>query len=166
MSFIIDGLLNAWNKNADYGRRLVADLSDEQMVAQPKWLTGAPMNHPAWTLSHINVYLPIIAAVIEDAEFDDPKEHKFGMQSKPQMDRSIYPSREELVKQFNDGHERVRRLLESADDSIFGRPIRLPRWQPVFGNAGNLLPYLMLNHENQHLGQISAWRRAHGLPSV
>ena len=166
MSFIIDGLLNAWNKNTEYGQRLVADLSDEQMIAQPACVTGAPMNHPAWILSHLNVYLPIIAAVIVDEEFEDPKPHKFGMQSSPQMDRSIYASRDELVRQYSDGHLKVKQLLETTDDSVFGKQIRLPRWQPVFANAGVLLPYLMLNHENGHLGQLSAWRRAHGLPSV
>ncbi len=166
MSFIIDGLLNAWNKNTDYGQRLAGDLSDEQMIAQPACVTGAPMNHPAWVLSHLNVYLPIIAAVIEDAEFDDPKTHKFGMQSSPQMVRSIYASSDELISQYREGHDRVTRLLETANDSIFGQQIRLPRWQPIFGNAGILLPYLMLNHENGHLGQLSAWRRAHGLPPV
>jgi uncharacterized damage-inducible protein DinB len=166
MSHIINGLLHAWNKNADYGQRLVADLDDAQMIAQPQWISGPPMNHPAWVLSHLNVYLPIIAAVIRDEAFVDPKDHEFGMHSRPQMDRATYASREELVGSFAAGHTTVSQLLESADDSVFAQAIRLPRWQGVFANAGALLPYLMLNHENGHLGQISAWRRALGLPPV
>jgi hypothetical protein len=32
--------------------------------------------------------------------------------------------------------------------------------------VGIVLPYLMLVHENTHLGQVSAWRRILGLPPV
>ena len=35
MSPIIEGLLFCWKKNTDYAPKLVADLSDEQMLLQP-----------------------------------------------------------------------------------------------------------------------------------
>ncbi len=163
---IIDGYLFAWKKNADYGPKLVADLSNEQMVAQPATDPNAPANHPAWVLSHLNVYLPIIGAIIKGEEFEDPKGHQFGMNSKPQSTRDVYASNEELVQAFVDGHEQVAELLGNADDSVFANEIKLERWKKVMPVAGIALPYLMFNHENGHLGQISAWRRVQGLPSV
>ena len=163
---IIDGYLFAWKKNLDYAPKLVADLSDEQMVAQPGSGDNAPANHPAWVLSHLNVYLPVMASIIKGEEFQDPKEHEFGMTSKPQSSRDVYASTEELLQTFVAGHEQVAELLGNADDSVFATPIKLARWEKVMPTASYALPYLMFNHENGHLGQVTAWRRIQGLPSV
>ena len=165
MSAMIDGLLYAWSKNMDYGPKLVADLSEDQMVLQLA-SHGAPVNHPAWIFSHLNVYLPLIAGIIEQKEFEDPKTHPFGMQSKPESDASIYASKQELIDEFVAGHQRVASLLKQCDDSVFEQVVPLPRWREMMPTAGYALPYLMLNHENAHLGQLSAWRRVQGLASV
>jgi DinB superfamily len=162
MSNAIDGLLFSWEKNLGYGQKLVADLSDEQMVLQP----GPGMNHPAWVLSHLNAYHPVIEHVIKGELFDDPKDHPFGMKSQPQADRSVYASKAELVAGFVAGHERVEKALRAADDSLWGMEVVLPRWKPLMPTAGIALPYLMLVHENTHFGQFSAWRRVQGLASV
>lgn len=166
MSHAINGLLFAWKKNLDYGQKLVLDLTEEQMVAQPASDDDAPCNHPAWILSHLNVYLPVIQSIILGKTFDDPKEHPFGMLSKPESDRSIYQPKQELIAAFVNGHEIVIEMLEKSDESVLGNPVLLPRWQPVMPFAGMALIYLMLNHENGHLGQLSAWRRIQGMPSV
>jgi hypothetical protein len=166
MSYAIQGLLFGWKKNLDYGPRLVADLSEDQMIAQPATNPELPANHPAWVFSHLNVYVPVVSAIIAGEAFADPKDHRFGMQSKPEQDRSFYPSKTELINEFVAGHEKVVRQLETADDSILANEIQLERWKSIMPNAGIALPYLMLNHENNHLGQLSAWRRIQGLPSV
>jgi len=166
MSTAIDGLLFSWQKNIDYGPKLVADLDDAQMVLQPVLANGAPSNHPAWVFSHLNLYLPVVVAIIEGKEFEDPKGHPFGMLSTPQSDRNLYPTKQELVETFVVGHERIAQLLRDADDTVLERPINLPRWKQVMPKAGIALPYIMLNHENVHLGQLSAWRRIQGMPSV
>ena len=165
-SIAIEGLLFGWSKNLDYGPKLVADLDEQQMVAQPAGVGEKPANHPAWVFSHLNAYLPVIEALIRGEEFADPKDHPFGMQSAPQSDRSIYASKEQLVSTFVQGHEVVRDLLESADESVLIRPVKLPRWENVMPKVGIALSYVMLNHENMHLGQLSAWRRVQGMPSV
>ncbi len=138
-------------KNADYGVRLVSDLNNEQMTLQPAPAGQAAANHPAWVLSHLNVYVPIIASLIEGKAFEDPKEHQFGMQSKPESDVSLYASRDELVEAFVSGHDRVTKLLENSGDDCFEQTMILERWQPVMPTVGIALPYLMLLHENCHL---------------
>ena len=163
---IAQGFLFAWNKNLEYGQKLVADLADDQMALQPAPAGQAPSNHPAWVFSHLNVYVPIIASIIRNEEFEDPKPHPFGMLSKPEADRSIYAPKDELIEAFVKGHEVVAALLADSDDSIFQNEIQLPRWKGVMPTASIALPYLMFNHENGHFGQISAWRRIQGMPSV
>ena len=165
-STVIEGYLFAWKKNQDYAPKLVADLTEEQMVAQPATHPQAPSNHPAWVLSHLNVYLPVIRSIIKGESFEDPKTHPFGMLSKPESSRDVYAAKQELVDEFVTGHDQVAELLGNADDSVFAHPVMLPRWKEVMPSAAIALPYLMLNHENGHLGQVSAWRRIQGLPSV
>jgi len=163
---VIKGYLYAWKKNQDYAPKLVADLSEEQMVAQPASDPDAPANHPAWVFSHLNAYLPIICNIILGEDFDDPKNHRFGMLSKPESSRETYPSKQELLDVFVKGHDQAAKLLGDADDSVFTQQVRLPRWSEIMPTAAIALPYLMFNHENMHLGQLSAWRRVQGMPSV
>ncbi|MCP4095512.1 MAG: DinB family protein [Planctomycetaceae bacterium] len=163
---LIDGFLFAWKKNQDYAPSLVADLTEEQMILQPAVDPTAPANHPAWVLSHLNVYIPIIGSIIKGEAFDDPKPHRFGMLSQPTSDPSTYQSKEELIAEFTNGHLAIAELLGNEDDRVFEKTVALPRWQEVMPTAAIALPYLMFNHENGHLGQVSAWRRIQGLPSV
>ena len=166
MSAAIAGLLYGWNKNIEYLPKLVGDLSEAQMWAAIEPAGGEPANHPAWILSHLNTYLPIIAALVEDREFADPREAPFGMLSRPESRSGLYPPRDELVATYVAGHQQVDRLLRNADPSILERPMRLPRWAPLMPQVGMALSYLMLYHEGLHLGQLSAWRRVQGLPRV
>lgn len=166
MSSVLAGYVFCAKKNLDYGQRLVADLTDDQMILQPAPDGEAPANHPAWVLSHLNVYMPLLSSAIEGKTFDDPKDHPFGMQSKPLADASVYDSKEKLIGDYVAYHNRVIQQLESADAGVLETPVQLARWQAIMPTVGVCLPYLLCNHENLHLGQISAWRRIQGLPSV
>lgn len=166
MSAIIDGLLYSWNKNLEYGPKLVADLSEEQMTLQPAPDGKPASNHPAWVFSHLNVYIPIIGSLIEGKEFEDPKPHRFGMQSKPESGSGIYAPKQQLVDEFVKGHERVASLLKEKGSDCLDQDVKLERWKPVMPKVAIALPYLMLVHENNHMGQVSAWRRIQGMPSV
>jgi len=166
MSSALDGYIFCAKKNLAYGQSLVADLTEEQMTLQPAPSGEAPSNHPAWVLSHLNVYMPLLSLAIDGKPFEDPKDHEFGMQSKPLADASVYATKEKLIGDYAAFHEQVIGQLEAADDGVFETAIQLPRWQHVMPTVGIVLPYLLCNHENMHLGQISAWRRIQGLPSV
>jgi hypothetical protein len=163
---MLQGLIFSFKKNQDYGAKLVADLSSEDMVRQPVADLPSPANHPAWVLSHLNVYLPIIECLIQGQSFPDPKEHRYGMLSRPLPDTSEYAPKEELVAEFVESHQRIIDLLEQSEETILSQPVTLERWKPIMPLVGIALPYLMLFHENGHLGQVSAWRRVLGLPSV
>ena len=166
MSAIVDGLLFSWKKNSDYAARLVSDLSDEQMMLQPAPEGKSPANHPAWIFSHLNIYLPVITSIIKGETFEDPKSNRFGMDSKPEADSAIYAGKDTLINEFVSEHEAIAKLLENAGPECLENEIVLERWKALFPTAAVALPYLMLLHENLHLGQLSAWRRIQGMPSV
>ncbi len=159
---MIEMLLHAQQRTADYGGRLTADLTPEQAVAQP----AAAVNHAAWVLSHLNAYLPVMAALIRGDEFPDPKDHEFGMKSKPLADASLYAPISELRTTFLEGNQAAADALREAGPDCLDRDMTLERWKTIMPKTGIALSYLMLAHQNLHLGQLSAWRRVQGLPSV
>ena len=161
MSLFIDSLLIGWERNADYAKRLTADLSDAQMLLQPN---GA--NHPAWIFSHMSLYHPVLVAMLQGKSFEDPKIHRFGMQSKPEQDASLYGSKQQIMDTFLQGHTDVAAMMRQVGEAGFEHAMPLERWRGPFPKVGSILGYLMLVHESTHLGQISTWRRVQGLASV
>ncbi len=162
LDLCIESLLIGWDRNLDYAKKLVADLSDEQMMLQPR----PGMNHPAWTFSHMNIYHEVIAQLASGGTFPDPREHRFGMLSKPEAEASLYGTKQSIIGQYEQGHARVAEALRNTSAATLERPMPLERWKKLFPKAGSALGYLMLVHESTHLGQISAWRRVQGLASV
>lgn len=163
MQVMIDALLSAWNRNSDYARKLVADIPDDRMTHQP--FAGA--NHPAWLLAHLSVYHPVLVALARGASFDDPKSARFGMQSRPEPDLALYgPDKAAIVAGFERGRADVVEALQQMDPSRLEAATPLERWRPIMPKVGIVLSYLMHVHESTHLGQLSAWRRACGMPAV
>lgn len=162
MPAIIDALLYGWDKNLDYARKLVADLPDDKLAFQP-----APrMNHPAWIFSHLNLYHPVMVAILRSQPFEDPKTHPFGMQSKPTASRADYPSKQALIDTYAKGHDEVAAAIKVSGEAKLLEPPPLERWRNLMPVNATLFAYLMLVHESTHLGQLSAWRRVQGLPNV
>lgn len=161
---LIPAILRSWAHQRDYAQRLVADLSDEDMVSQP--VRGVTMNHPAWTLSHLSAYPPVLRAILRGEPFDDPKNHPHGRDSRPSPDVHDYPRKEALLRDFFAVHDDLARTLEQTDPAVLDRPTPLERWLPRWPKIADATVHLMIDHESTHLGQISAWRRAGGRPSV
>lgn len=162
MSALIDGLLIGWHKNVEYMKKLVADVPPEKMAYQPH----AKMNHPAWVLSHLNIYHSPMVLMTRGESFTDVRDHKYGMTSQCVADASLYAGKQELIDAFILGHEKVEAAIKAMDVKVFDRQTPLERWRSTMPLIGNVLPYLMLVHESTHIGQLSAWRRAQGMPSV
>jgi uncharacterized damage-inducible protein DinB len=147
-----------------YAQKLVADLPDDQMCAQP--VAGRVMNHAAFTLGHL-AWASDAAIRYLGSEPQAPAEWKdlVGMGAQPQADRSKYPSKEALLQALEGAHTRLVAALPKLTPEILAQPAP-ERMRNRFPTVGHLLLGLMTAHEATHLGQLSAWRRALGLPSV
>ena len=154
----------SWDNQLRYALALLDDLTDEQFVTRP----GGNMNHPAWILGHVSLYHPVTIRLLAGESFDDPAEHAlFGYKGDGPVDRiEPYGSKREMVERFVSGHEQVAQALLSAPAEAFAQPPSLPRWAAMYPTVEFLLPDLLLFHEGMHIGQISTWRRAAGLPAV
>jgi len=155
---LIDAILRTWERQRDYAERLVADLSDEDMVSQP--VPGVVMNHPAWVYSHIGLYPPVLAAILREQPFDDPAKSPYGKESKPLADIHAYARKPMLIAEYLRDHDDLAEALSNADEKILAKPIPLERWKPRFPFVADAVVHLMIDHEMGHLGQVSAWRRA------
>jgi hypothetical protein len=146
-----------------YSTRLVADVPDEQMTAQP--VAGRVMNHAAFLLGHIawanDNGVAILGGQPELAAWKD----RMGMGATPQADRSLYPSKAALLAALERAHGRLLEAVQAAGVEALSAPPP-ERMRARFPTTRTLLAGLMTAHYANHNGQLSAWRRAMGLPSV
>ena len=120
---LVSSLLLSWKNQRGLCAKLVADLSDADMVSQP--VAGIVMNHPAWTLGHLSPYPPVLSAILKGEEFVDPLNSRYGRGTKPMGDVGAYPAKAALVAEYLAGHDLLARTLEGVDTVVMAKPIPL-----------------------------------------
>lgn len=150
--------------NLDYARRLVADVPEERMADQPR----PGMNHAAWVLGHLAMTADFVSGILGDATIRHPEswEALFGSGATPVSDRSRYPSKAELVHAVESAYQRVASLLPKVSEARLAEPFPMEEMREMVPSVGDGVVFLVTAHDAVHLGQLSAWRRAMGLPSV
>jgi hypothetical protein len=162
---MIEPLIAGYTRNLDYARKLVADIPQDRMDAQP--VAGKAMNHATWVLGHLARTTDGTAALFGLEPVTPPEwGDTFGNKSCPAPTGSPSPSKEALLAALEKGHERVVEALKKAGEAILVQPTPVERMRGRFPTIGEALMLYMSYHEAVHLGQLSAWRRAQGLPSV
>jgi len=158
------GILASWGAQRSYALALVDDLDDGEMLGQP--VPGVVMNHPAWELSHLNVYMPVMMTMLDGGVPDDPIDHKHGRKSKPLDDPKAYLPKDRLVAKYTELHEQTEEAFRYAEREALSAATPISRFAERFPTVAHVAVHLMLKHEATHLGQLSAWRRAGGRPMV
>jgi uncharacterized damage-inducible protein DinB len=162
---MMDLILPSFRLNLWYSQKLVADLTDEQMCAQP--VSGVVMNHPAFLLGHLALVAGDFAGGFVGLSPICPESWKelFNQGAKPLADRSRYPSKAELLQKLEEAHSRLADAVTKASPEVLAQAAP-EKIRERFATVGALLVGLMTSHEASHNGQLSAWRRATGLPPV
>lgn len=166
-------VLRTYAFNLTYAKKLVADLSDAQMCAQPPTAPGTPgasgsgLNHAAWVFGHLAATTDWLAGFlglppIQPAAWGE----LFGPKSKPLAEPAKYPGKAALLQALENGHRRVAEAYERADAATLDKPNPVEAFRLAFPTLGDLMAFGLTSHEALHLGQVSAWRRAQGLPSA
>lgn len=150
----------------EYALGLVKDIPADKFAHMPH----PTMNHPAFNIGHLALYPNRIFMLIDrkDLIVDNPRYAELfaaGVACVEQDGR--YPDKSEIVHTFTTGYRKVLDVLPTVTDAVLARtnPVegRMRERFPLVGIAVN---FLLCSHTMSHLGQISAWRRAIGLPSV
>lgn len=157
-----EDILFSYRWGADTFAKLVSDVADEDFVAQP--VEG--INHPAWLFGHAGVYHSVIVALLKGEPFDNPWDAPCGKNSSPLTDRSAYPSKDEILKSYADGVAAACDAIATAPAEAWTAPFEHPTWGKQFETVGPAVVFLATTHQALHLGQLSGWRRAMGLPRV
>ena len=145
-----------------YAHRLVADIPDEHLAAQPT----PGVNHPLWLIGHLTVVADYALEILGQPYAAPSTFHDlFGPGTEPLPDRTKYPSREDWLAAYDAAHAAVDAAATTADPGKMAAPNELG-FLTELRTIGAVMAHLLTTHEGIHLGQLSAWRRTVGLPAV
>jgi hypothetical protein len=140
----------------------VQDVPETRMTEQP----GTIVNHPAWTLSHLNAYAGVLLAMLDDPSVGGPtadaEMEQFGYGTTPVPDRAAYATKRELLDRFRDRNARLAAVVAAKHSDYFPRPAP-KKFQPYSPTIGHIAITLLVAHPPHHLGQLRQWRRAAGI---
>jgi len=156
------GLEWAFRTARDQTLTLVADVSEADMSRQS--IKGE--RHPAWILGHIllaDIYLLSLLGHRQLSQDFEQLVSAHGPGAVPDSN-GRYQTKASLVERLQEAGETRLKAVAGLRDSDFARELpdpNLARVQPTIGHHLHALVF----HEGYHCGQLSAWRKAHGLPA-
>jgi len=160
---MLEHILNVGERNLGYAQALVADVEEDALCRQPAGL----VNHPAWQLGHIALVSQFAARLLGVAPtLPEAWMPLFTIGSQPTDDRAAYPTKAELLAAVQSRQALFADAMRRADPSAFGVPTPEEKLRAFFPTVGDLATSAMTSHIALHLGQLSAWRKAMGLPSA
>ncbi len=146
-----------------FAKALVKDIDDADMAREA--FPGA--NHAAWVLGHIIVTTDGVVKLLGQAPTAPPEWNTlFGRGSTMSYDRAIYPSKDELLAALDKTFDAATAAAASATPEQCAAPHHVEMLRRGLPTTGDLIALLLTTHVAQHLGQLSAWRRALGKPAM
>ncbi|MFT3684594.1 MAG: DinB family protein [Phycisphaerales bacterium] len=141
---------------------IIETIPESRMTEQP----GTIVNHPAWTLSHLNAYTGVVLSMLDDstvsATTTDAEMERFGYGTTPVPNPAAYATKSELLDRFRDRNARVAAAVAEKHTTYFPRPSPA-KYQPYSPTIGHIAITLLISHPPHHLGQLKQWRRAAGI---
>ena len=166
----LDHARRCYEVHTAYGEKLAADLHDNLFAEQP--LPG--MNPPVWILGHVAVVGNFALSLLAGLGLNAPPvelpgwRENFGIGSEPLVyaDGFVPPSGEELRAAVRLTHDQFHALTAEVTPEMLTKRPASDRLTDRFPTYGDRLTHLLTTHDAVHWGQLSAWRRAAGLPAV
>ena len=156
-------VLHSFAYALDYLREQVADVSPADMVAQPHGI----VNHPAWVIGHLTYSCQLLGGVIGLAEWlPDGWAARFGTGSVPAADARLYEPKDAALAILGDAVSRVTQAVARLDAARLDKPFPDAAYRDVFPTVRHALTQVLVGHTANHVGQVTVWRRAMGLPRM
>jgi hypothetical protein len=136
------------------------DIPEHRMTEQP----GTIVNHPAWTISHLNTSAGVLLSKLDDPSVPtaDAEMERFGYGTTPVPDLAAYAMKRELLDRFRDRNTRLTDVVADKHSDYFPRPSPA-KFHPYSPTIGHIAIALLVTHPPHHLGQLRQWRRAAGI---
>lgn len=153
-------ILSIFAMTTKFVRESVEDVPESRMTEQP----GTIVNHPAWTLAHLNAYAGMLLSMLDDPSVPnaDAELAQFGYGSTPVPELAAYPTKSESLTQFTSKHARLAAVVSEKHAEYFPKPSP-ERFRPYSPTIGHVAIILLTAHIGHHLGQLRQWRRAAGI---
>jgi hypothetical protein len=156
-------ILHSFAYSLDYLREQIADVPDELMTAQPD---GVP-NHAAWTIGHLVFIAQEIGGVIGiEPWLGEEWTRQFGPGSQPSAPGEEHIARVTLLAALQTAQAKLTTAIKALKGSELDAPFPDPAYADLFPTVRHALTQVLLGHTAFHIGQISVWRRAMGLPTM
>lgn len=160
-------LIPTLERTLDYAHRVLDDIPADRFCLRPH----PTMNHPAFCVGHLSLYPHRLASILGRPEAVAPApdgwQELFAAGTPCVDDDGRYPQKDALLETLYDRHAAAQRLLEGVSDAQLHQPNPMEgRMRELFPSVGMATAFLTGHHLMLHLGQISAWRRAAGLPAA
>ena len=156
---MVDEVLNSYGLTLDYLRRLAADVPDGALTRQP----GGVVNHPAWVIGHLTYSCQALGGELGLTPWLPASwENLFGTGSVPTAERSVYPSKADLLAALDNGQARLTARLAALGDAGMTGPLPDERYRAMFPTVGHAVVHILTAHAAVHVGQLSVWRRSAG----
>lgn len=147
----------------DYLRDQVKDVADADMVAQPNGI----VNHPAWVIGHLTHACQMLGGVIGiPAWLPEDWASRYGTGSKPLADLSLYENKGDALANLTGAQSRITQAVAQLNEARLDEPFPVESYREVFPSIRHALTQVLVGHTANHIGQLSVWRRAMGLPPM
>jgi len=153
-------------EHAQFVNQFIADMvkgiPDDDLAAQP----GGQVNHPAWILGHLSTGRDRLGLFLNlPPRLEEGWMEKYGFGSTPSPNRADYPSKDALLDLYLAGRAELIEAARNTDDTRWSEPLSDDRLRALFSTVGRFTVQALIAEPMFHLGQISAWRRAMGMPN-
>src|SRR5262245_41048904 len=156
-------ILHSFAYCLDYLREQVSDVTAVDMVAQPNGIK----NHPAWVIGHLTHSCQMLGGEIELPPWlPDDWARRYGTGSLPVADAGAYETKANGLKMLGDAQSRITDAVSQLADAQFDHPLPDAAQRQSFPTIRHAPTHVLVGHTANHVGQLTSWRRAMGLPPM
>jgi hypothetical protein len=156
-------ILHSFAYALDYLCEQVADVTPADMVAQPAGVT----NHPAWLIGHLTYACELLGGALGlEPWLPQDWSARYGTGSVPVADAARYEPKDVALAILRDGQARLTRAVEQLDEARLDDPFPDESLRTLFPTIRHALTQILAGHPAFHVGQLSVWRKAMGLPAM
>jgi len=169
-----DAIVNSAKRMRGYAEKAVVGITDEIAAHKPEWGRGngrIDCNHAAFVFGHLALYplrLMDVIGIKHTIKLPNAYEGLFKAGAPCHHDEhgTIYPRLSAIMPLFYAGHDALFAAAAKLSDADLAKPITDEKMKAHFPNVGEALTFMLCSHTAIHIGQVSTWRRAMGLPSA
>ena len=147
----------------DFLREQLADIVPESMTAQPNEI----MNHPAWVVGHLTFSCQALGGEIGmPAWLPSSFAKRFGTGSVPVADATMYEPKDQAIAMLDDAEYQISSAVTQLNEVQLDEPLPDEKYRVILPTVRHAITQVLVAHPANHIGQLTIWRQAMGLPRL